>query len=103
MKRYVVGNDRELRRTLRNTKKYKSRRELQNDYKVRNTVNRWRRKGFGEAEPEFVEDKYYVPEAFPPRDVATEMGSYGELSKNKLVKLGLVVIAGYIFYRLITP
>jgi len=103
IKRYTTGRDRALKDTIRRTKKYKSRRELHNDYRVRSAVNKWRRKGLGELEPEFIEDKYYVPEHFPAHDIATEMGSYGEFTKSKVVKIALTVAAGYILFRLVNP
>ena len=100
----MYSNDRDLKNTIRNTKKYKSRRELRNDHKVRSTVNRWR-SGLGEEiqeeSDEFVQDKYYVPDHFPSRDIATEMSGYPGLGKGNLLKYSLMAIAGFIVFKLV--
>ena len=104
----MYSNDRDLKNTIRNTKKYKSRRELRNDHKVMSTVNRWR-SGLGEEiqeeaqeeSDELIQDKYYVPDHFPPRDIATEMAGYAGLGKGNFLKYSLMAIAGLIVFKLV--
>lgn len=100
----MYSDGRKLKNTIRKTKKYKSRRELRNDHRVRSAVSRWR-SGLGEEtseeETEFVQDKYYVPDHFPSRDIATEMAGYAGLGDNKLLKFSLLAVAGLVFFKLV--